>query len=110
MKVKYKYGIHHLTDTYPTTEDALFDICSYLHERDRMSVEWSNLGIKPAFHGRVDEQDIDKLLAEIAKQGFLYERHGSGKRNYYKILKHIFPTFGELVLTDTKKEQATDAN
>ncbi len=92
MKIKYKYDVHHLTENYPTEEDALFDICSFLSERNRLGEEWSDLGIKPAFRKKLEEDEIDKLLTSLSVQGFLEQRIGAGKRKYYKIISH---TFGE---------------
>jgi|688.fasta_scaffold408805_2 hypothetical protein len=90
MKIKYKYGVHHLTDTYPNEEDALYDICSFLHERGKMHEEWSDLGIKPAFKKKLEEEEIDRLLTSLFSQGYLHQRIGAGKRKYYKILNHGF--------------------
>jgi len=90
MKIKYKYRVHQLTDVYPTEEDAIFDICSFLSERDKLEEEWSNLGIKPAFHAKIKPEEISGLLSDLVKAGFLSERIGSGKRNYYKVIDHPF--------------------
>jgi len=90
MKIKYKYNVHHLTEYYPTEEDALFDICSFLHERGRMTEEWSDLGMKPAFKKKLEEDEIDKLLTSLVVQGFLKQRIGAGKRKYYTLISHTF--------------------
>ena len=90
MKIKHKYRVHPLMDSYPTVEDALFDICCLLQDRDKLNEEWSDLGIKPAFHKKLSEEEIDKLLNSLAIQGYVSRREGAGKRKYYKILKHDF--------------------
>lgn len=90
MKIKHKYRVHHLLDIYPTEEDALFDICTFLQERGKITDEWSDLGVKPAFLKKVTEEEIDKLLHSLVLQGYLSKREGAGKRKYYTVLKHGF--------------------
>jgi hypothetical protein len=77
-------------EQYPTEEDALFDICSFLSEKNRLSEEWSNLGIKPAFRQKLEDDVIEKVLNSLVLQGYLQYKEGAGKRNYYKIIKHDF--------------------
>lgn len=93
MKIKYKYNAHHMMDTYPTEEDVLFDICTFLSEKGRISEEFSDLGIKVAFKKKIEEVDADKLLTSLAVQGFLHQRLGAGKRKYYTVIKHPFGDF-----------------
>lgn len=91
MKLKYKFRVHNLMDCYPTSEDALFDIVNFLRERDiNLEGEWSDLGIKGAFHKKLSDDDISSLLNEMTEAGFVEKREGSGKRNYYKIIKNTF--------------------
>lgn len=90
MKIKHKYRVHHLLDSYPTEEDALFDICNLLQEKGKLTEEWSDLGIKGAFQKKITEEEIDNLLQSLASQGFLFSRAGSGKRKYYRVAKHNF--------------------
>lgn len=90
MKIKYKYGVHQHTEYYPTEEDALFDICTFLSDRGKLGEEWSDLGIKPAFHEKLEEEEIDKLLTSLSVQGYLQQRPGAGKRKYYTVIKHNF--------------------
>lgn len=90
MKLKYKYRVHHLLESYPTEEDALFDICSFLSEKSKISEEWSDLSIKGAFVKKIEPEEIDKLLRSLVEQEYLECRSGAGKRKYYKILKHDF--------------------
>ena len=87
MKLKYKYKVHHLLDSYPTEEDALFEITNFLQERNRMEEEWSDLGVKGAFSKKLSEEEIAKLLKSLVDQGFLTMKEGSGKRNYFRIIK-----------------------
>jgi hypothetical protein len=90
MKIKYKYGVYNLLDSYPTEEDALFEIHNYLKERKREAEEWSDKGIKPAFSKKLSESTITELLDSLVSQGFLKKREGAGKRNYFTILKTPF--------------------
>lgn len=91
MKLKYKFRVHHLMDSYPTSEDALFDIINFLRERNiNTEEEWSDLGVKGAFQKKLSEDEISLLLQELTDEGFLQKREGAGKRNYYKILKNKF--------------------
>jgi len=90
MKIKYRYNVHHLMDSYPTEEDALYDICVFLHERGKLAEEWSDLGIKPSFQKKLTEEEIAVLLQSLVDQDYLSFKAGVGKRNYYKILKHNF--------------------
>jgi phosphoglycolate phosphatase-like HAD superfamily hydrolase len=90
MKIKHKYRVHHFMDCYPTEEDALFDICTHLHEKGKLAEEWSDLGIKVAFQTKISEEEVDKLLHSLVLQGYLSSRAGAGKRKYYTVLKHDF--------------------
>ena len=91
MKLKYKFRVHHLMVSYPTSEDALFDIINFLRERNiNTEEEWSDLGVKGAFQKKLSEDEISLLLQELTDEGFLQKREGAGKRNYYKILKNKF--------------------
>lgn len=91
MKLKYKFRVHNLMDSYPTSEDALFDIVNFLRERDiNLKGEWSDIGIKGAFSKKLSEEDISSLLQELTTGKFLEKREGAGKRNYYKIIKNPF--------------------
>ena len=91
MKLKYKFKVYHLLESYPTEEDALFEISNFLEERDKLNEEWSDLGIKGAFSKKLPEEEISKLLESLVKQDFLTMKEGSGKRNYFKI-KHLPPS------------------
>lgn len=78
-------------DSYPTSEDALFDIVNFLRERDiNLEGEWSDLGIKGSFHKKLTDEDISTLLQELVDNGFLRKREGAGRRNYYTIIKNPF--------------------
>ena len=90
MKLKYKFRVHHLLESYPTEEDALFEIINFLQERNRLEEEWSDLGIKGAFSKKLSEDEIAKLLKSLVDQGFLSMKAGSGKRNYFRIIKNHF--------------------
>ena len=90
MKLKYKFRVHHLLESYPTEEDALFEIVNFLQEKNRVEEEWSDLGIKGAFSKKLSEEEISKLLKSLVDQGFLTMKEGSGKRNYYRIKKNPF--------------------
>ena len=90
MKLKYKFGVFNLLDSYPTSEDALFEIVNFLQERNKMQEEWSDLGIKGAFSKRLEDEDISTLLNDLSTGGFLSKRSGAGKRCYYKVLKNPF--------------------
>lgn len=79
-------------DIYPTEEDALFDICTFLHERGKITDEWSDLGVKPAFLKKISEEEIDRLLSSLVSQGYLSRREGAGKRKYYTVTKHDWGT------------------
>ena len=90
MKLKYKFKVHHLLESYPTEEDALFEISNFLQERDKLSEEWSDLGIKGAFSKKISEEELSKLLESLVKQDFLTMKEGSGKRNYFRIKNNPF--------------------
>lgn len=90
MKLKYKYRVHNLLDSYPTPEDALFEIVNFLSERKRLDQEWSDLGIKGAFSTRLTENKISELLKELVNEGFLTMKEGSGKRNYFRVINNPF--------------------
>lgn len=90
MKLKYKFKVHHLLESYPTEEDALFEIVNFLSERERVDQEWSDLGIKGAFSKKLTEEEITVLLDSLVAQKFLAKKEGSGKRNYFKILNNPF--------------------
>lgn len=90
MKLKYKYGVYNLLESYPTEEDALYEIVNFLKERKRLDEEWSDLGIKGAFSKKLTEEEISKLLKSLVDQKFLSMKEGSGKRNYFRIIKHPF--------------------
>ena len=90
MKIKYKYKVHHLLDSYPTEEDALFEIITFLTEREKLSEEWSDLGIKGAFTKRLPEEEVSKLLDSLSLQGFISKRDGNGKRKYFTVIKNPF--------------------
>ena len=89
MKLKYKYRVHHLLESYPTEEDALFEISSFLEEKGKLQEEFSDLGIKGAFSKKLKEEEINNLLSSLVSQGYLQKRAGAGKRSYYKILKML---------------------
>lgn len=90
-KIKYKFRVHHLMDSYPTSEDALFDIVNFLLEHNNtLEGEWSDLGVKGAFQKKLSEDDIDAILQELTDQDFLIKRPGAGKRNYYTIKHNPF--------------------
>lgn len=90
MKLKYKFKVHHLLESYPTEEDALYDIVNFLIEKDRLDQEWSDLGIKGAFQRKLTEEEISGLLRSLVDQGFLSLKEGSGKRNYFRIINNPF--------------------
>jgi len=90
MKLKYKFKVFHLLESYPTPEDVLFEIVNFLSERNRLDQEWSDLGIKGAFSKRFSEDEISDLLQQLVDQGFLAKKEGSGKRNYFRIIKNPF--------------------
>lgn len=90
MKLKYKFKVHHLLDSYPSEEDALYDIVNFLIEKDRLDQEWSDLGIKGAFQKKLTEDEISSLLKSLVDQGFLSSKEGSGKRNYFRIINNPF--------------------
>jgi hypothetical protein len=90
MKLKYKFRVHHLLESYPTEEDALFEIVNFLQERKRLEEEWSDLGIKGAFSKKLTEDEISVLLKSLVDQGFLSMKEGSGKRNYFRVIKNPF--------------------
>lgn len=90
MKLKYKFRVYNLLESYPTEEDALFEITNFLQERNRLEEEWSDLGIKGAFSKKLSEDEIAKLLKSLVDQGFLSMKEGSGKRNYFRIITSPF--------------------
>lgn len=90
MKLKYKFRVHNLLDTYPTEEDALFEIVNFLQEKNKMDEEWSNMGVKGAFSKKLSEEEINSLLEKLHYQGFVSMKEGSGKRNYFKVIKNPF--------------------
>ena len=90
MKLKYKFRVHNLMESYPTEEDALFEIINFLQEKGRLEEEWSDLGIKGAFSKRLSEEEISVLLKSLVDQEFLSMKEGSGKRNYFRILTNPF--------------------
>jgi hypothetical protein len=90
MKLKYKFRVYNLLESYPTSEDALFEIINFLSEKGRLDQEWSDLGIKGAFSKRFSEEEITNLLEPLVDEGFLAKKEGSGKRNYFRILKNPF--------------------
>jgi hypothetical protein len=90
MKLKYKFRVYNLLESYPTEEDALFEIVNFLQERNRVEEEWSDLGIKGAFSKKLTEDEISVLLKSLVDQGFLSMKEGSGKRNYFRIIKNPF--------------------
>lgn len=77
-------------ESYPTEEDALFEIINFLQEKGRLEEEWSDLGIKGAFSKRLSEEEISVLLKSLVDQEFLSMKEGSGKRNYFRILTNPF--------------------
>lgn len=87
MKLKYKFKVYHLLESYPTEEDALFEITCFLQERNKLEEEWSDLGIKGAFVKKLSDDEISKLLKSLTDQGFLTMREGAGKRKYFKVIK-----------------------
>lgn len=95
MKLKYRYRVHNLLESYPTEEDALFEIHLFLSERGKEKEEWSDLGIKGAFSRKLSEEDISKLLESLVTQGFLASRAGAGKRKYYTITNNPFESWKE---------------
>lgn len=90
MKLKYKFQVHNLLESYPTEEDALFEITNFLRERGKLNEEWSDSSIKGAFSKKFDDEEINKLLESLRIQGFISKRAGSGKKNYFKIIKYVF--------------------
>jgi len=90
MKLKYKFRVYNLLESYPTEEDALFEITNFLQERNRLEEEWSDLGIKGAFSKKLTEEETSKLLQSLVDQGFLTMKAGSGKRNYFRIITSPF--------------------
>lgn len=90
MKIKYKFQVYHLLETYPTEEDALFDISQFLQEKGKLQDEWSDTGIKNAFSKKLEEHVIHDLLKSLVNQGFLSMKEGSGKKNYYRIIVNPF--------------------
>jgi hypothetical protein len=90
MKLKYKFRVYNLLESYPTEEDALFEITNFLRERNRLEEEWSDLGIKGAFSKKLTEEETSKLLQSLVDQGFLTMKAGSGKRNYFRIITSPF--------------------
>lgn len=105
MKIKHRYRVHHLLDCYPTEEDALFDICNFLLEkRGKLADEWSDIGVRPAFQKKLSDDEINKLLMSLVNQNYLSFREGSGKKNYYTILKHDFGTAFHLETEDEQKQ------
>ena len=90
MKIKYLYNVHHMLDSYPTEEDVLYDIYTFLHEKGKLHEEFSDLGIKLALKRKVEEDELDKLLTSLSIQGFLQQRLGAGRRKYYTIINTPF--------------------
>jgi hypothetical protein len=90
MKLKYRFRVYNLLESYPTEEDALFEITNFLQERNRLEEEWSDLGIKGAFSKKLTEEETSKLLQSLVDQGFLTMKAGSGKRNYFRIITSPF--------------------
>lgn len=90
MKIKYKFGVHHLLETYPTEEDALFEIINFLTEKGKVDQEWSDMGIKGAFSKKLSEDEISALLKSLVDQDFLLMKQGSGKRTYFRIINNPF--------------------
>ena len=90
MKLKYKFRVYNLLETYPTPEDALFEIINFLSEKKRLDQEWTDLGIKSAFSKRFSEEEISDLLQQLVDQKFLSKKEGSGKRNYFRIIENPF--------------------
>jgi hypothetical protein len=90
MKLKYKFKVYHLLESYPTPEDALYDIVNFLNDRNRLDQEWSDLGIKGAFQVKLSEEEISDLLKNLVKEDFLAMKEGSGKRNYFRIINNPF--------------------
>ena len=87
VKIKYKYNIYNLLDSYPTAEDILFDIVNFLREKNiNIESEWSDIGVKGAFSKKIPEEDMNEFLRILVDDGFLNMRNGSGKRNYYTIV------------------------
>ena len=90
MKLKYKFRVHALLDSYPTEEDALFNIYTFLSERDKVGEEWTDVGVRTAFSKKMEEGELDNLLDSLESQGFISKRLGTGKRCYFKIIKNPF--------------------
>ena len=90
MKLKYKFRVHNLLDTYPTEEDALFDIYTFLSERNKVEEEWTDVGVRTAFSKKVEEEELDTLLTSLVSQGFISKRQGAGKRCYFRIINNPF--------------------
>ena len=107
MKIKHLYRVHHFLESYPTEEDALFDICVFLENLGKLDEEWSDLGIKQSFSKKLTEREINALLKSLVDQNYLSFRPGAGKRNYYKIIKHDFGNTFRLNAIKSEEEKTT---
>lgn len=91
MKIKHKFRVHDLVDSYPTSEDLLFDIINFLNDRDiNNQEEWSDLGVRGSLSKKITDEKYQELLDELTTQKFIILRPGKGKRNYYTIIKNPF--------------------
>jgi hypothetical protein len=77
--------------SYPTEEDILFEIVDYLTEKEKLTEEWSDQGIRSVLHCKdITVEELGVYLESLVRQGFLTGREGAGKRRYYRVLKHPF--------------------
>lgn len=78
--------------SYPTEEDALYDILKFLSESQKQNDEFSIPQIKKAFSKKIEDSEIQALLNSLVLQNFMSSRKVNDKKEVYKIILNPFLT------------------
>lgn len=92
MKIKYQFEVHDMLASYPTEEDALYDILKFLSESQKQNDEFSIPQIKKAFSKKIEDSEIQALLNSLVLQNFMSSRKVNDKKEVYKIILNPFLT------------------
>ena len=88
LKIKYSLKIQRMHPSYPSREDILFEVYSYILKDGKvefsdvtMNYIWQDLEGKPNWKGT----DIEERFKELVRDGYIIEVKRTGDKTWYKL-------------------------
>ena len=80
LKLKYELKVHRKLDSWPSSEDVLYEISRYVEHKEKNNIT----KVKLLDLVSNDEEKLNSILSELIKKQFLKQEN----ENSFTLLKH----------------------